>query len=77
LLNDREYIRTTGGRVDTLVFIEVLFGFTEKRELGEVQPCGLQQTQLASAGDRFCAPLHLEFVKNPAVVPFDGIEGKE
>ena len=37
----------------------------------------LQQTQLAGAGDGFGAALHLEFVEDAAVVPFDGVQGQE
>ena len=37
----------------------------------------LQQVQLAGAGDGFGAALHLEFVKDPAVVPFDRVQGQE
>ena len=37
----------------------------------------LQQAQLAGAGDGFGAALHLEFVEDPAVVPFDGVQGQE
>ena len=37
----------------------------------------LQQTQRAGAGNRFRAALDLQLVKNSAVVPFDGVQGKE
>ena len=37
----------------------------------------LQQAQLVGAGDGFGAALHLEFVEDPAVVPFDGVQGQE
>jgi hypothetical protein len=34
-------------------------------------------TQLAGAGDGFGAALHLQLVEDPAVVPFDGVQGEE
>ena len=37
----------------------------------------LQQTQLAGAGDRFGAPLDLEFAKDFPIVPFDRAQGEE
>ena len=37
----------------------------------------LQQTQFAGAGDGFGAPLHLQFVEDPAVIPFDRVQGQE
>ena len=37
----------------------------------------LQQAQLAGASDGFGAALHLEFVEDPAVVPFDSVQGQE
>src|SRR3990170_1870683 len=38
---------------------------------------GLQQTQLAGAGDRFGASLDLEFVKDDAGVSLDCAQGQE
>jgi hypothetical protein len=35
----------------------------------------LEQTQLASAGDGFGAALHLEFIENIAIMPFDRTQG--
>jgi hypothetical protein len=32
--------------------------------------------QLAGAGNGFGPPVDLQFLKNPAVVPFDRIQGK-
>ena len=37
----------------------------------------LRQVQLAGAGDGFGAALHLEFVEDVTVVPFDGVQGQE
>ena len=37
----------------------------------------LQQSQLAGTCDRFSAALDLEFAKDLAVVPFNGIQGEE
>jgi hypothetical protein len=37
----------------------------------------LQQTQLAGTGDRFGAPLNLEFVKDAPIVPFHRTQRKE
>ena len=37
----------------------------------------LQQTQLVGAGDGFGAALDLKFVENPAVMPFDRVQGQE
>ena len=37
----------------------------------------LQQTQLTGAGDGFGAALHLQFVEDAAVVPFDRVQGEE
>src|SRR5512134_51943 len=40
-------------------------------------PLRLQQAQLAGSRDRFCAPLHLQFVKDDPVVSFDRAQGEE
>ncbi len=47
--------------------------------MGDAPDCHhlLEQTQLASAGDGFGAALHLEFVENIAIVPFDRTQGEE
>ena len=37
----------------------------------------LEQAQLTGAGNGFSATLNLQFFKNPAVVPFDRIEGEK
>ncbi len=37
----------------------------------------LQQTQLAGAGNSFGAPVHLQFVKDFPIMPFNGIQGEE
>lgn len=47
----------------------------EKEE--EYEHVRLQQTQLAGAGDGFRATLHLEFVIDSAVVPFNRVQGEE
>jgi hypothetical protein len=36
----------------------------------------LQQAQLSGTCDGFGAPLYLQFIKNPAVVPFDRIKSQ-
>ena len=38
---------------------------------------GYSNTQLAGAGCGFGAVLHLQFVKDLAVVPFDRVQGEE
>ncbi len=43
----------------------------------EYKQLPLQQTQLAGAGDGFGAALHLQFVEDPAVVPFNRVQGQE
>ena len=45
--------------------------------VGVVWGNGLQQAQLAGTGDGFGAALHLQFVEDPAVVPFDRVQGQE
>jgi hypothetical protein len=37
----------------------------------------LQQTQLAGTGDRFGAPLNLEFAKDFLIVSFHRVQGKD
>ena len=37
----------------------------------------LQQTQFLGARDGFGAPLHLQFVEDPAVIPLDRVQGEE
>ncbi len=53
------------------------FRLLKGEKVEEYECLQLQQTKLAGAGDGFRAALHLEFVEDPTVVPFDRIEGEE
>ena len=58
---------------DSGIDTKVLFGGVVVR--GGLR--GLQQAQLAGTGDRFGAPLDLQFVEDFPVVPFHRVQGQE
>ncbi len=53
------------------------FELSREENVEEFERLQLHQSQLAGAGDGFCAALHLKFVKDSAVVPFDRVPGEE
>ena len=77
-LRTRMYKHNSPHTVLTNRHFSVCYGCCFQLLRGNLEENGyLQQTQLAGTGDGFGTALHLKFVKNFTVMPFDRVQGEE